>query len=300
MTKKIFLFTLLSALLLTVAGTANAHTAKNAGSSHTSALWVWETDAITNSSERSELFSFVKSKKINTIYLNVHGILGNDDSSLKDFMNAKSKSLQVEFLAGDAHWALSENHNEALEITNNFVDFASSLKKKLRPLALHLDIEPYTLDNWDQDEEKVATEYLDLLNECSSTLHSHNLKLNVDIPFWFDGVDIYYDGENRPLNEHVQSIVDSITIMDYRDFANGSDGMIENAKDEIAFANEIGKKVVIGVETDEVSPEKVTFYEEGETAMKKELGILLKEFSGVHAFAGTAIHHYESYKELNK
>ncbi|GFZ82806.1 hypothetical protein GCM10008018_30850 [Paenibacillus marchantiophytorum] len=73
----------------------------------------------------------------------------------------------------------------------------------------------------------------------------------------------------------------TVAIMDYRDYAEGADGIIANAQYEINYATSVGKKVIIGVETYDVpgSPGFVTFYQEGENYMNQELTKVLSYYS---------------------
>ena len=52
------------------------------------------------------------------------------------------------------------------------------------------------------------------------------------------------------------------------------------------------------VETAPISPDKVTFAEEGQAAMYRELAIVESAFANEPAFAGVAIHHLGSYLQL--
>ncbi|MNJ40454.1 hypothetical protein D3C77_353510 [compost metagenome] len=97
---------------------------------------------------------------------------------------------------------------------------------------------------------------------------------------------------------------DYITIMDYRDTAEGSVGIIAHAQGEINYANLIGKpnSVVIGVETLDIAnsgdPETITFREEGRVFMESELDKVYAWFNGNPAFGGIAMHHYDSIRWL--
>ena len=91
--------------------------------------------------------------------------------------------------------------------------------------------------------------------------------------------------------------------MNFRDTARGDDGLIFHAQNEIDFGNSIGKKVVIAVETndvaDEFNPEKVTFFEEGEKHMERQLSITAREFRRDASFDGFAIQDFVGYVALS-
>jgi hypothetical protein len=55
---------------------------------------------------------------------------------------------------------------------------------------------------------------------------------------------------------------------------------------------------VIGVETNDVEPEKVTFFEEGETVMENELALVEQHYQTSSVFRGFATHDYSGYRTL--
>ena len=46
-------------------------------------------------------------------------------------------------------------------------------------------------------------------------------------------------GAAAPLSERVQDLYDYVAIMDYRNFAEGSDSIISHAEDELAYGDPI-------------------------------------------------------------
>ena len=115
------------------------------------------------------------------------------------------------------------------------------------------------------------------------------------IPFWFDGIDQALNGEPtpRPLNEYVADTADIVCIMDYRDFAEGPDGLIQHAANEVAYG-----PAWIAVETMNVPPEKITFYEEGEAYMEGELDTLHDAYADDANYNGIVIHYFQPYKKM--
>ena len=113
----------------------------------------------------------------------------------------------------------------------------------------------------------------------------------VAIPRW-------YDSDASPVTSNVdcQNITDSVAIMDY---VNTSTRIINDATTEINYADSIGKKVVIGVETGNISPSTSTFYGLGNPYMESQLTPVEAYYNSHASFQGIAIHHYNSYKMLN-
>ncbi|MFN8150993.1 MAG: hypothetical protein U0R24_07695 [Solirubrobacterales bacterium] len=83
--------------------------------------------------------------------------------------------------------------------------------------------------------------------------------------------------------------------MAYRDSAGA---VADVAKREVAIAGRLGKSATIGVETADVSPPQVTFFQEGRDALIAALAEVSTTFIGQPGFGGTAVHHYGSLVDL--
>jgi len=100
-------------------------------------------------------------------------------------------------------------------------------------------------------------------------------------------------------------IHDFVTVMDYRDFALGPNGMVEHATNELDYAMAMGKPVTIGVETGPIDPEdpnSVTFMQEGPEVLEQELALAETEFKNdwpyPDVFSEFAIHDFLNYQRL--
>ncbi len=300
----------------------------------TRALWVWDSDIITNTSERSTLLSFASSRNINTLYIESYGIItGNsttDKNNLADLIRiAYDQCISIELLAGESEWYLPSNHSSAVNFAQKAVDFTRGLS--IKPKAIHLDVEPYGYSSgslWDANNGTnrgaILSDYISMLTKVKSTL-GNTLLLNVDVPFWYDSASGLQGSGAAYFSKQIMDTVDIMTIMDYRDTAFGvkssgeiissknesSNGIYDLGYDEVAYANSIGKKVIIGVETkcfSDSASAQITFCGTrtvGNQTIKKGVSFLAHElekvrtaFSSLASFGGTAIHHYDSYQTL--
>jgi hypothetical protein len=176
--------------------------------------------------------------------------------------------------------------------------------------GINVDIEPYISPDFKDPSKFLQGEYLDGLAKMIARRDAAgiNLPFGPAIPKWYDssaqGESITWNGQTKWLSEHVQDISDYISIMDYRDSADGTAGIIAGAAGEIAYAEQIGKpeSVVIGVETLDIAssgdPETISFWEEGRAHMESELDKVYDAFGSEGAFGGIAVHHYDSYRLL--
>ena len=311
---------------------------KNCPSSQTQAMWAWDSTVVTDSSnnyeKRNDLFQFASDKNINTIYIESYGIITGSSTTnktaLADFIRlANDTCISVELLAGESEWYLPSNHSSATNFTQKVVDFADSFSVK--PKAIHLDIEPYGYSSgslWNANNGAnrgaILSDYISMLSKVKSTL-PNNILLNVDVPFWYDSASELQGSGALYFSHEIMKTVDIMTIMDYRDTAFGVDssgnliaskgastnGIYDLGYDEVAYANTLGKKVVIGVETkcfSDSGSAQITFcgtrtvggktIKKGSSFMKTELEKVRDAFSSLASFKGTAIHHYGSYKIL--
>jgi len=265
------------------------------------ALWVWSEEVVTDDDARARFFEFIHSEHITALYLHAYGLLSANPAALENFI-AEAGDVEVELLAGDPSWALTAHHGEVLDFVQAAIAFTQGVGDAGRPVGLHFDIEPYLLDEWDSAQEETITQYLDLLVAVREELSEAEvpLFLSADIPFWYDTIEATYNGQTKPLHQYVQDIVDCVVIMDYRDTAGGSDGIIAHAGDELFYASKTGKLVTVGVETNCIEPAKITFCEEGKAALEQELSEARLCFEASPAFHGFAVHDYAGYARLSQ
>ena len=142
--------------------------------------------------------------------------------------------------------------------------------------------------------------FLERLDEWMTIANQSGLEVSAAVPFWLDRYEVEWRGRLRKMNEHVQATLDVVVLMDYRDKADGHDGILRHAENELAWAAAHGKKVVIGLETGDSEPTKVTFLQEGNAALSREIANVEKALAGNQAFAGFAIHHLDTWMKLRE
>lgn len=74
-------------------------------------------------------------------------------------------------------------------------------------------VQPHALDEWDDDWEGTATQFLDLIAELKSVTAPAGLQLSFDINADLDGpqcppsCELTYNGETKPLMNHTLDMV---------------------------------------------------------------------------------------------
>lgn len=285
-----------------------------APSSSSRALWTWEreTYAMLESSEAANAaFVFLGDKRVDTIYLYADAFQGRNLISSQPqryrafITQAHARGLHVYALLGSAHlnterYILPEQRKRALAMLQRVLDYNAESPREARFDGVNLDIEPHLLDEWnDASREDLLRDFLDvsaawmaLKKESGQTL-----PIGPALPFWFDGIPVQWRGRTRPASEHVADLYDYIALMDYRDHADGRDGIIAHAAKEMTYAETVGKRVVIGLELTPNELHKVTFHHRSEADLAREMAATEAVYGKSRAFGGFALHHYRGYRE---
>ncbi len=281
-----------------------------AQSSEIKALWVWEEDTfrmLDDPTWRDDTLDRLRKDGFNTIYLYAD-YFGDrtpisEDRGLYEAVieAARERGFRVEALLGSKYlntnrYVMPDRQAIAKDMLERIKTYNMLVQPSARFDAMHLDIEPYTTDEWKADREKVVEWYVEAAREWRRIAHDGDLHVEIGaaIPFWFDRVE---RGDSTLVVALIESF-DYVALMDYRDKAEGRDGIIEHARYEVDLAGRLGRKVIVGVETGDTELDKLTFLQEGRTVLDDELRKVTAAFNGKEGFAGVAIHHLSSYLRL--
>ncbi|MGX1933450.1 hypothetical protein [Microbacterium resistens] len=288
-------------------------------------MWIWERasyEAVFSTAARDRLGAVMDdtetfgSDPIRTIYLGVDRY--GDRDMLRDARDevaafvrwARERGYHVQAtVAGGTRppyfGALEQFEHFAVDEFEKVLDYNLAVPEDARFDGINVDIEPYILGEWKVPGNDLPNRWLEVLQTLIERRDASGLPVLVGpaIPRWLDTSScctaITWNGETKPLSDHIQDMTDYISIMDYRDTADGGAGIIAQAQHEIDYANAIGKpdSVVIGIETKDLSgtgdPESVTFFEEGRTYLEAELDKVYAAFGDEPSFGGIAMHHYD-------
>jgi len=109
------------------------------------------------------------------------------------------------------------------------------------------------------------------------------------------------DSPGSALGQWLISKHDQVAIMSYRDRAEGPNSVASLSAEELEWADELGKTVLLGVETKRSSEgNHVTFYEEGGRQLNLELAKLPGLIGEHPSYGGIAVHSYEHWKALRE
>jgi hypothetical protein len=214
-----------------------------------------------------------------------------------------ASGLKVYALLGSGYlhterYVLPRHREEAVAMLQRVLDYNAAAAPDERFDGVNLDIEPHILAEW-------ATRKMALLAglfEISDALmrvkaqSSQTLPVGAAIPFWLDGIQLEWHGRVKPVSQHLQDIYDYVALMDYRDHAEGRDGLVSHAMDELRYGETIGRPVLIGIETAPNAIAKVSFHHLAEADLERELAATSRSVGGMRSFGGYVVHHYAAYR----
>ncbi|GAB3824979.1 hypothetical protein ACFPIJ_63935 [Dactylosporangium cerinum] len=157
--------------------------------------------------------------------------------------------------------------------------------------GLHVDVEPYLLPSWDEQQAALVPMLLALLDELARV----GPPVELDVPFWLPTVQV--GGEN--LADAVLARVDGVTVMSYRNTATGGNSMIGVADDLLQRAGKAAKPARLGAETQALGDcAYCTFHGGSGSAMRATLSAVDSAAQRYAAFEGIAVHQYDTWMAL--
>lgn len=235
------------------------------------AMWLWEVKKITaNKKSSQQLISFCHSQDITDLFIQIpyeatqEGSLETanrkwtiewDPTTMRPLIaQLHHAGINVHALDGDPRYATEAFHGRVLALIERIIEYNRTALPEERFVGVRYDNEPYLLPSFAGiQKESILRQYLSLLEKSQAMANQGDLEFGVDIPFWFDALNEFFEPtaalDGRPMSELIIDIVDNIGIMAYRTQAYGADGTITHSSDELRYANKMNKDVWVGLET---------------------------------------------------
>jgi hypothetical protein len=270
------------------------------------AIWEWQEDVITDPTTQSAFFAFATTHGIDSVYIECESAIQNNQPALIGFLEAAADNgLTTELLFGDADWVLPGSgypyQGYAVSLVSVYTAQLLGQMTTGKPVAVHYDVEPYSLKQWLVEQNTIALDYISLVTQLEAAAQPLGLKLSVDVPYWYSTIPVTQGSITTPMNQLVLNIVDRYVIMDYWDTASRIE---RQATTDMTYADSIAsKQVVIGVLTtcDQNPPDQSfcnTSPHNGTAYMETILGMVRKAEAPNAAFAGLAIEDYAGFSVL--
>ena len=129
-----------------------------------------------NEKSNDYLIALLEKWNIKKVFLSVNSTM--DLSKLKSFQTlASEKGIQVDFLVGENSYA---------EETDGFVHLEKVMLtgKNLGFKGIHLDIEPHTFDDYEDQTAKYSEIQVNLFREAKKWCDAHGMDLSVSVPMY--------------------------------------------------------------------------------------------------------------------
>ena len=264
------------------------------------ALFVWDTTIPGDPAATGELLGLAREKGVNLFFLDSSPVVSDasNHAAYEEFVAwCHAAEVRVFALGGFPWWSVPDDAGIAGQLSGHgegWAYYEAIVASGIPFDGVADDTEAYlanTSDWWARPAVR-AQQYLDWLDGVR--VRTAGLPLFAAIPFWYDVqplASLSLRGERTPraLNTYVADTVDTVLVMSYRDTALGPDGMIEHARGEV----EAGP-VLLGAETtylgDDPVSNKVTFWEEGERHMERQLALTRRAFRGDSHLRGFFVH----------
>ena len=257
------------------------------------ATWLWNPWMFVE--DEGGTIAFIESKGVNKVYVQIDQDISQ--AAYSSFIGkAKAKGIDVYALDGAPSWVAPKGYVNQDRFLSWVSGYQAQAAENTRFAGVHLDVEPYLYSGWNSNQAATVKSFQALLTKAKTSTAKMGLPLEADIPFWFDEITYKNSYGKGLLAEWVIANTAGVTIMAYRDSAPM---IIDIVKNEMAMAERLGKRVVVGVETGTTDEGSIiTFAEEGEAFMNQELAKVTAHYAGNPAYKGNAVHHVGSWMTL--
>ncbi|MEC0240001.1 copper amine oxidase N-terminal domain-containing protein [Paenibacillus dokdonensis] len=256
--------------------------------------WIW--DSYILKQDQDKMINFARINGVTSIYLQVDKDI--DPAIYEGFIRkAKIEGIQVEALEGRPEWANKSKQGDIQKFIAWVKAYNSSVGPEASFTGLHLDIEPYALREWTTDNKTILESWMDNLRLIEKETNGSGLKIAIDVPFWLNSIKV--PGKDYSMSAWMLEKFDCLVIMNYRNQALGSDGIVENAQAMLREASTLKKKVIVAVETvKSTEGPQVSFYSMSSEVMEKELQSAHNQLAHYASYAGFAIHDLKSWQDM--
>ncbi|WP_036815867.1 hypothetical protein [Pontibacillus yanchengensis] len=285
--------TIIMVLLISL-GILTTTTFMGGGKEEVKATWIWDVEQIQENPEKT--ISFAKQQNVNLIYVHV-SINEFSPKLYRSFIKEASKQdINVYALGGDPTWALTKNQDSLDKFVSQVKNYNRVVPEEQKFEGIHLDVEPYLLPEWKKDQNEVIEQWL--MNTASvvdQAKANTELAVSGDFPFWVHKLNV--PGSSQKVSEWMLNKLDSITIMAYRDYTEGTNGIKSIVTPLVDQAHQHNKSVIVGVNVIDTSEgSHTTFHGNEPGQMATELDKLENQFNDHGGYAGIAIHDYKHWK----
>ncbi|MBB6021765.1 hypothetical protein HNR77_002860 [Paenibacillus sp. JGP012] len=257
--------------------------------------YIWEASQVTDDGGE-HILAFAKQQKINWLYVRLD--LDQPYSSYRSFVKrAKAQGIEVHAMGGHPIWGKKENRPRIKRLIDYVKNYNAEVEPDERFVGIHLDIEPYTLPEWAENRDTLLSEWAsNIAYFQEETKKDSSLETSADLAVWLDTFPL--PGKDVTVTEFMIDTLDHVSLMAFRNTAEGSNGIAAVVSQEMEIADRLGKSLLVSVEMKQNHEgEHISFYEQGAKEMENQLDKLPELLSGYKAYKGNLVHAYDYWVE---
>lgn len=284
------------------------------------ALWVWKTPKLLQDADnQKQLSAFCRRLQITDLFVQVPYtyddgvvVVEHVDALHRFLRKARGTGLTVHALDGAPEYVLPAHHPRMFAMIEALDRFNKAGGDAARFDAVHLDNEPYILDDWKDlsRRQAIITAFVSLNRELRRRVNAADMVYGIDIPFWFDVVDddgeprfmVKSEGASRPLLDVLFECVQNVGIMSYRDRIIGPNGAVALCQREFELGRQNGVDVFAAIEVGR-GPNVETGTTLGAYSKQyvaSQIATMLRALAFQRGCCGLALHYYGGFQDLEK
>jgi hypothetical protein len=158
--------------------------------------------------------------------------------------------------------------------------------------GLHLELEPWGLEEWTTDRDRTTAQLLTCLDRVQAVAQAYALPLEVSLPWWLHR---HTDADGTPLDLAAMRRSDAVTVVTYFDSVEAIDS---HATVGLAHAASLHRPVRVGVLTYRVPPAGLSFVGTDPGVFESALIRIDRDHTSTPNFLGVAVEDYSGWRTL--
>ncbi len=253
------------------------------------AMWLWQSSVI--GSNPTGIISFANANEINKIYLQISGAVPY--STYASFISSAAASgISVAALGGSSDWGTDPTHAGINQYFNWVETYNASVAQGQRFGELSVDIEPYSLPEWQSNQTAVAQSWMANMAYLQNLANNNGFTLTATLPFWLN--QIAAPGTTESLGQWIIDHSNATAIMAYRSSLQGSNGILAIATPLLNAAAASGHKAIVAIDT---TPTLSTSFS-SKASLSEAIQQFFPTFSSIASYGGYAVNDYSNWNQL--
>lgn len=239
-------------------------------------VFSWSAEVVNQTD--GEIFSVMKARGATALYQHFSTKNSRQEQMSLFAERAMAEGVTVYHLTGDPSWGLDPEGVRLCEAVEEAASFNRWIARKFlerreadgasweavpRLAGIVLDVEPYTLDQWDENPGGVMDSYVSGMKRAYALAQEYDLEVIACVPWHYDN-----KGLEAGLEELIQYGCDSVAVMNYY---RGSE--VQNIATEAALARKHGKGLITIYELQKADGRGIlevnTYYQSGLKALEE-------------------------------